>query len=98
MSRYSLTAQEIQAAITDLTTSNGQFKQRIADLQGKQQELAGMWQGDANTAFNNAFNTDKGKWDAFAQLMDRYIEALGTIKQTYEAAEATNTQTAVTRI
>ncbi len=97
MSRYSLTAQELQGAITELTASNGQFKNRVADLLNAQQKLAGMWQGDANNAFNTAFNNDKGQWDTFAQLMDKYIEALQTIKNTYETAEAANTQTASTR-
>ena len=94
MSKYSLTAQELQSAIGELSSSNAQFKARVADLQSKQGALAGMWQGDANTAFNAAFNSDKGQWDAFAQLMDRYIETLQSIKATYES---TNVQTAVTR-
>lgn len=97
MSKYSLTAQELQSAISELSSSNAQFKSRVSDLQGKQQALAGMWQGDANTAFNAAFNSDKGQWDTFAQLMDRYVETLQSIKQTYEAAEAANVQTAATR-
>ena len=97
MSRYSLTAQELQGAITELSANNGQFKNRVADLLNAQQKLAGMWQGDANNAFNAAFNNDKGQWDTFAQLMDKYIETLQTIKNTYETAEAANTQTAATR-
>ena len=97
MSKYSLTAQELASAISELSSSNAQFKSRVADLQSKQSALAGMWQGDANSAFNAAFNSDKGQWDAFAQLMDRYIETLQSIKATYEAAEATNVQTAATR-
>ena len=97
MSRYSLTAQELQSAISELTACTGQFKNRVSDLQGRQQGLAGMWQGDANTAFNNAFNSDKGQWDTFAQLMDQYIQTLQSIKQTYEAAEAANVQTATAR-
>ena len=97
MSRYSLTAQELQGAITELSANNGQCKNRVADLLNAQQKLAGMWQGDANNAFNTAFNNDKGQWDTFAQLMDKYIETLQTIKNTYETAEAANTQTAATR-
>jgi WXG100 family type VII secretion target len=92
-----LTAQELQGAITELSANNGQFKNRVADLLNAQQKLAGMWQGDANNAFNTAFNNDKGQWDTFAQLMDKYIETLQTIKNTYETAEAANTQTAATR-
>lgn len=97
MSKYTLTAQEIRGAISGLTPLNAQFKARIGDLAGKQAELASQWQGDANTAFNNAFNTDKSKWDSFATLMDQYIEALQNILTTYETAESTNVQIATTR-
>ena len=97
MSRFTLTAQEIQNAINALQSSNGEFKSRVGELQSLQTELSGQWQGDANTAFTAAFNADKGQWDTFAQLMDQYIEALAQIKQSYEAAEATNVSTAATR-
>ena len=97
MSRFSLTAQELQGAVSELTANNSEFKSRVSELLAVQLELNGQWQGDANTAFNTAFNNDKGQWDSFAQLMDQYIEALQTIKQTYEAAEQTNVGTATTR-
>ena len=97
MSRFTLTAQEIQTAATQLQSNNGEFRNRVNELLTLQQELSSQWQGDANTAFTAAFNSDKGQWDAFAQLMDQYIEALQSIKQTYEAAEATNVSTAATR-
>ncbi len=97
MSKFSLTAQEIQNAISQLSANNGEFKSRVAELLSLQQELNGQWQGDANTAFTAAFNSDKGQWDSFAQLMDQYIEALQSIKQAYEVAEATNVSTASSR-
>lgn len=97
MPRFTVTAQELQGAISDLSTSNGEFKSRVSELLTVQQELNGQWQGEANNAFNNAFNNDKGQWDSFARLMDQYIETLQSIKQTYEGAEQTNIGTATTR-
>lgn len=97
MSKFQVTQAEMQAAIRDLQSNNNEFKNRVADLLAKQQELAGQWQGDANTAFNNAFNNDKGQWDTFATLIDQYVEALQTIQQTYVQAEEANKGTATSR-
>ena len=97
MPRFTLTAQQLQNTASELSSSNGEFKNRVSELLAVQQELNGQWQGDANNAFNTAFNNDKGQWDTFAQLMDQYIEALQTIKQTYETAEQANVTTATTR-
>ena len=55
MSKYTVTASEMQNAINELNSANSEFKNRVSELEAAQQELAGMWQGDANTAFNTAF-------------------------------------------
>ena len=97
MSKFNVTASELQTVITSLSESNGQFRNRVNELVAKQQELTGQWQGDANVAFDTAFNADKGQWDTFIALVDQYVEALKQIKQIYETAEGTNTSTATTR-
>lgn len=97
MSKYTITASEMQNAINELTSANAEFKNRVSELEGEQQNLAGMWQGDANTAFNNAFQNDKGQWSTFASLVDQYVETLGSILQIYQNAESTNLETAKTR-
>ena len=97
MSKYTVNATEMQNAIRDLSSSNTEFKNRVTELEGEQQNLAGMWQGDANTAFNNAFQNDKGQWSTFAALVDQYIEALSSILQVYQTAESTNLETAKNR-
>lgn len=97
MSTFNVTASELQSAISTLQEDNSQFRSRLAELLNKQQELASQWQGDANTAFNNAFNSDKGQWDTFASLVDQYIQALQEILKIYETAESTNTATAQSR-
>jgi WXG100 family type VII secretion target len=97
MGKLQVTAQQMDSAIRNLRSNNEQFRNRVNDLVSKQQELRSQWQGDANEAFNRAFETDKGKWDQFAELIDRYIEAMERIKQAYIKAEDTNKGTATTR-
>lgn len=97
MGKLELTVQQMATVINDLTSSNQEFVARVKDLDGKQQELASMWQGEANTAFNQAFQSDKEKWAAFATLINQYITTLQKILETYRKAEETNVQTAKTR-
>lgn len=97
MSKYTVTASEMQTAINELNSANNEFKSRVNELETAQQELGAQWQGDANTAFNTAFQNDKSQWATFANLIDQYVQALSTILQTYQTAENTNTETAKIR-
>ena len=97
MAKFQVTTADLKAAIADLQEKNGTFKNKVSELEQSQQALRAQWQGDANTAFNTAFENDKAQWTTFSTLIDQYIQALQTILQTYEQAEATNTATANTR-
>ena len=97
MAKFQVTTAELKAAIADLQEKNGTFKNKVSELEQSQQALRAQWQGDANTAFNTSFENDKAQWTTFSTLIDQYIQALQTILQTYEQAEATNTATANTR-
>lgn len=97
MSKFSVTANELVSSANMLTEDNNQFRSRVNDLVTCASELASMWQGEANTQFNNAFNNDQERWSEFATLIDQYVEALNTIAQTYSTAEETNVSTATTR-
>ena len=97
MAKFQVTTAELKAAIADLQEKNGTFKNKVSELEQSQQALRAQWQGYANTAFNTAFENDKAQWTTFSTLIDQYIQALQTILQTYEQAEATNTATANTR-
>ena len=57
-----------------------------------------MWEGQANTAFHNAFIKDKGQMDNFHSAIEQYIAALLVIAQKYEQTEIKNTDTATTRV
>lgn len=97
MAKFQVTTAELKAAIADLQEKNGTFKNKVSELEQSQQALRAQWQGDANTAFNTAFENDKAQWTTFSTLIDQYIQALQTILQTYEQVEATNTSTASNR-
>lgn len=97
MSRFSVTAAELNNAVSTLVEDNNQFRSRVSDLMNCANELASMWQGEANSQFNNALNTDSERWAEFAALIDQYSEALRTIITTYANAEEANISTATTR-
>ena len=97
MSKYTVTNAAMETTMRELKADNEEFRNRVVTLVNKQEELAAQWQGEANDAFKNAFNSDKGQWDKFAALVDQYAEAIGTIKNIYQTAETTNTGTAQTR-
>ena len=97
MSKFSVTAAELNNTISVLSEDNNQFRARVNDLMSCAQELAAMWQGEANSRFNNALNTDQERWAEFAALIDQYTEALRQILQTYATAEEANSSTATTR-
>ena len=97
MAQYEVTNAQLTQVQNQLTTDNEQFIQKVSALEGKQQELKNMWQGEANNAFDAAFNSDKEKWMTFANLMKQYIEALGKIAAAYSKAEAANVDTAKNR-
>lgn len=97
MSRFSVTAAELNSAVNAMVEDNNQFRNRVNDLMNCATELAAMWQGEANTKFNSALNTDQEQWTEFAALIDQYAEALRTVIQTYSTAEETNVATATNR-
>lgn len=97
MSRFSVTAAELANAVSSLAENNNQFRSRVSDLMNCAQELASMWQGEANNRFNNALSTDQERWAEFAALIDQYNEALQQIIQIYSNAEEGNISTASTR-
>ncbi len=97
MSKFSVTASELNNTVSTLVEDNNQFRARVNDLMTCANELATMWQGEANTRFNTALNSDQERWAEFAALIDQYAEALQQILQTYATAEEQNSSTATTR-
>lgn len=97
MSEFSVTAAQLRAKAEELTGLNTNFKSNVSDLEGCEQNLSTMWEGEAKAAFHNAFTNDKTQMTNFSTLIDKYVASLLTIAAKYEQAEATNLETASTR-
>lgn len=87
----------LQEVITKLEQYNKQFQEKVNDLCKEQKRVDSMWDGQANTEFNNNFNKDKQQFDNFHTEIAQYIKQLKAMKQKYEEAESKNTQIAKTR-
>lgn len=97
MAMIQVTSARLRSAAGELQNLNGQFRSKTKDLQGKEQALCQMWEGQAKDAFHGAFTKDSQQMEAFFQLINQYIQALLEIAKRYEQAEARNAQTASAR-
>lgn len=97
MSELLVKTNELRKAAESLQQLNTQFKNKTEDLNSKETELRGMWEGQANDAFHSAFQRDKSQWDVFYNTIIEYVNALNQIAARHDQAESINTQTATTR-
>ena len=97
MAEIRVTTAEVRKKAEELRNLNSQFKQKVESLVSNEQALAAMWEGDAKTAFHNAFNNDKIQMDNFSSVMEQYTIALENIATEYDNKEALNTQIATQR-
>ena len=97
MALISVTAAQLKAKADELTNLNGNFKSNVQDLEATEQNLAGMWEGQARDAFDRQFNNDKIQMTNFSTLIEKYVNTLISIAAKYEQAESVNTDTAATR-
>ena len=56
MAEIKVTAGELKNNANELRQLNNQFKKAIDDLTSSEQQLVGMWDGEAKEAFHNAYN------------------------------------------
>lgn len=97
MAEFQVTASTLKQKAEELKTMNGNFEKAVQELVAAHQKLNGMWEGDTKQAFDNAFNTDKGKMENFKIGIDEYYSRLLTIVAQYEQAEQKNTNLANAR-
>lgn len=97
MAEIRVTPQQLKDKASDLEGFNRQFRAEVEKMVGYEQQLAAMWEGDAQRAFHKAFSDDKAKMDRFAQNIDQYIAALREDAQRYETAENAASNIATTR-
>ena len=92
-----VTATELIARANDLKNLNAQFRSTVNDLEGTEESLRTMWEGEANNAFHSAFTRDKVQMTNFYNAIEVYVQRLLEIAAKYQQAEATNTQIASNR-
>lgn len=97
MAQIMVTASELKSAASTLREYNSNFKNQVKELESSEMTLKSQWQGSANDAFHKAFMNDKAYMDKFAAEIEKYCQSLETIAAKYEAAEAANVDTAMTR-
>lgn len=90
MSKYEVSTQEINKAISLLTEKSCLLKTRIAELLALQENLSTQWSGDASQAFSASFRSDHSQWVRFTQVLDNYIHTLLQISMLYDNTEARN--------
>ena len=88
MIRTSVT--ELIQKANDLKNLNMQFKGKVDELETTELTLKGMWEGDANEAFHQAFTKDKIQMTNFYNAIEVYINRLNEIAAKYQQAENTN--------
>lgn len=76
---------------------NANFKAAVAQLEGVEQNLMSMWDGDAKNSFHTAFNNDKAQMDNFYKAVVQYVKGIESMAANYDNAENKNVSTAQTR-
>lgn len=97
MAEIKVTPKELRNKAQELQNFNKQFRSEVEKMVGYRTQLDSMWDGEARTAFDRAFDTDKAKWDTFARNIDDYVQKMIETAETYETAEQNNLNTASTR-
>ena len=91
------TPAQLRAKAEELAALNNSFKTNVSELEAEEQNLMGMWEGQAKEAFHQAFSSDKIQMTNFSTLIEKYVASLITIAAKYEEAERINTDTATAR-
>lgn len=97
MAAFKVTTATLVSKANELTNLNGRFKSETEQLVTSESSLNSMWDGEANTAFHNAFTADKAKMDEFYNLIVQYVEKLNAIATRYTQTEQANTEIASSR-
>ena len=97
MAEIRVTPQQLKDKATTLEGLNKKFRAQVETMVGYESQLASMWEGESQRAFRKAFGDDKVKWNAFAENIDKYVQALREDAQRYETAENAATNIATTR-
>lgn len=97
MATMMISSSLLNARAQELDDLNNQFKTQVSALEEKEQALKAMYEGDAATAFHNAFSRDKIQMDNFFNCIARYAQVLREIAAKLEQTESQNQSIATTR-
>ena len=97
MATMMISSSLLNARAQELDDLNNQFKTQVSALEEKEQALKAMYEGDAATAFHNAFSRDKIQMDNFFNCIARYAQVLREIAAKVEQTESQNQSIATTR-
>ena len=97
MAEIKVTPQQLKEKANDLESYNRKFRSEVEKMVGYEEQLAGMWEGEAQKAFRKAFNDDRLKMEQFALNIDTYVLALREDAQRSATAENTATNIATAR-
>lgn len=87
----------LRSGADELEQRNEQFRNAINELENLEGRLNGMWDGEANDTFHQAFTNDKIQMTNFYNAIAQYVATLRSIADRYQQAEINNTDTARTR-
>ena len=94
MASFITTPAQLRAKAEELSSLNNSFKTNVSELEAEEQNLMGMWEGQAKEAFHQAFSSDKIQMTNFSTLIERYVASLLTMAAKDEEAEGVNRETA----
>ena len=97
MAEIKVMTNELKSKIEELRTLNTQFKSAVGELESTEASPNSMWEGNAKTAFHNAFTSDKQQMDNFYTAIELYAQKLEVILAKYIQAENTNIELANNR-
>ncbi len=90
MAMFLVNFEQLRQKAEQLEQMNVQFRKAVSQLSDSEASLAQMWEGEAQKAFRTAFNQDREQFEAFAQGIDKYVQALREAVSQYESAENKN--------
>ena len=97
MATIMISSSMLNARAQELDDLNNQFKTQVSALEEKEQALKAMYEGDAATAFHNAFARDKVQMDNFFNCITRYAQVMREIAAKMAQTESENQNIATTR-
>ena len=97
MSLLYLDVAQLTERANELETLNEQFLNEICILNEREEELAGMWEGEAKESFRRAYASDSIQMKNFYNAIRVYVQQLRLIIECYRRYEAFNSELARTR-